>query len=572
MECLPTASPPPSSRRTRKAISSWDSCLLSLRRLQNALASLTQPHGTRRIPPGIEFSLVEIRRQWSIGTNRLIHLTRHRSTQVSDAPSSSSDWDSFHSAPIRWALAQGFGQDVAMRLPTATQPPPPRDQLLVDLKLELAWVSPPTGPRSARSALDQLKVWKELATRARDACRRLGGKSFHASRLECLQSHDLGTWMRLMKNSSQTGLGYSPEWYTTSDGTVTRPSCPSEALLGAAQAWEPLFSPPATTWHHPLVVQWKDNLGCSRGSLNFSALASALVDPGAAQLARACLANGPWSVVPWTGLMISVVSEHSVHISHWHLHRSEDGWHAATQPPCNGYAKVVEVCGEPPITWTADRWHDAAVNLAQGHFVVQHYSRGAHLLAPLTASERTALKRKMRRSRPGPSQFKLAFLDLFPAWAEEAYWESLDIQRACSMIAECLKYALQINMPKPAGGHRPLTMLEEDFKAIEGAATRRQVAPRKSRYSDPVYSLLNKGYSPGVAAAPEALYLDALVCEDAALHSRPLARLGIDFAKYFNSIVLAEVDAMWHAKGLQDDVRNVYLEAFDGLHIAIDTR
>ena len=94
-------------------------------------------------------------------------------------------------------------------------------------------------------------------------------------------------------------------------------------------------------------------------------------------------------------------------------------------------------------------------------------------VAPLQSSERADLLRRLRGSRPGPSGFKLEFLCLFPFWVQELFWSSLDLQRSSGIVASCLKTALQVHLPKSDGGWRPLSMLEEGFKAIEGPVARR---------------------------------------------------------------------------------------------------
>ena len=63
-------------------------------------------------------------------------------------------------------------------------------------------------------------------------------------------------------------------------------------------------------------------------------------------------------------------------------------------------------------------------------------------------------------SRPGPSYWKTAFLAFFFVWAQEAYWDLIDTQRASGIIASHTKMAVQVNLDKPSGGVRPLTMLE----------------------------------------------------------------------------------------------------------------
>lgn len=54
----------------------------------------------------------------------------------------------------------------------------------------------------------------------------------------------------------------------------------------------------------------------------------------------------------------------------------------------------------------------------------------------------------------------------------------LDTQRACGLVASSNKHAEQVNMRKAQGGWRPLSMLEESFKAVEGAVARQKLQVR----------------------------------------------------------------------------------------------
>ena len=193
-------------------------------------------------------------------------------------------------------------------------------------------------------------------------------------------------------------------------------------------------------------------------------------------------------------------------------------------------------------------------------------------VAPLQSSERADLLRRLRGSRPGPSGFKLEFLCLFPFWVQELFWSSLDLQRSSGIVASCLKTALQVHLPKSDGGWRPLSMLEEGFKAIEGPVARRlnkQFDPWEPSRSP--FSAVNLAYQRGVSAASEVLYLDVLLCEDAHLHALPFCRVPADYEKFFNTLQLVSVDAIHECRGLPDAVRRLYQSAFQGVNMCIST-
>ena len=80
---------------------------------------------------------------------------------------------------------------------------------------------------------------------------------------------------------------------------------------------------------------------------------------------------------------------------------------------------------------------------------------------------------------------------IFLEWAQEAYWDFIDSQRASGIIAAHTKIAVQVNLDKPSGGVRPLTMLEESFKAIDGPVARRKIKARHAWPDGTVYQPFN---------------------------------------------------------------------------------
>ena len=52
----------------------------------------------------------------------------------------------------------------------------------------------------------------------------------------------------------------------------------------------------------------------------------------------------------------------------------------------------------------------------------------------------------MRRSRPGPSGWKLAVIELFPESIQNLYWDATDLQREGCMVADVCKQGVQVNI------------------------------------------------------------------------------------------------------------------------------
>ena len=106
-----------------------------------------------------------------------------------------------------------------------------------------------------------------------------------------------------------------------------------------------------------------------------------------------------------------------------------------------------------------------------------------------------------------------------------------------------------------------------------GPFARRWAGLRRTWQNGSVYSASNLAGEPGRHAAQEVLYLDALVCEDARLHGRPLACLAVDNEKIYNTIQqLSVVDAVDECRGVPSAARRLVFEAFEGMQVQVETR
>ena len=94
--------------------------------------------------------------------------------------------------------------------------------------------------------------------------------------------------------------------------------------------------------------------------------------------------------------------------------------------------------------------------------------------------------------------------------------------------------AVQVSLNKPSAGVGRLSMLEESSKAIEGPVARRKTEARRTWPNGTVYHSFNLAGEVAKRAAPEELYTDALVCEDAMKYNRQFCRIPTDYEKYYN--------------------------------------
>ena len=153
-------------------------------------------------------------------------------------------------------------------------------------------------------------------------------------------------------------------------------------------------------------------------------------------------------------------------------------------------------------------------------------------VAPTSFEERRLLTAKFRHSRPGPSGWKLCFLEAFPDWVQEVFWFALDLQRLVGFVAPSLQLW----------------------------------------NADVPYSALNRAFARGVSAAADVLYTDTLVCEDAARHRLPLLRVPADFEKFFNTLQLPLIDALQQGRSIPDSVRRLHQSLFSEAKVCLDTR
>ena len=73
---------------------------------------------------------------------------------------------------------------------------------------------------------------------------------------------------------------------------------------------------------------------------------------------------------------------------------------------------------------------------SHGGFVfASGWTKWGNMIGPLSKQERSRIMEHSKLSRPGPSYWKAAFLAFFKEWAQEAYWDFIDSQRASGIIA-----------------------------------------------------------------------------------------------------------------------------------------
>ncbi|CAE7770376.1 unnamed protein product [Symbiodinium sp. CCMP2592] len=575
MSCLPQDEAAPASHSHGRASNCWDHVLHLLRELRQSLTFALQLEVWRAPFPSL---LLALGHAWQRASEQTQKLQPQRQP---DSPSGSfdpNDWDGFRSDSAAWAAARGFPdadwQGPALQHRTHHAATPWLTSL-ADVPV-LPALTTPTSPEEGRALLQAAAEWKETARHLRAAVWRHRGQAQRTTRSQALRNYNLRLWCRLMRPPRRPQAVYAPARLRLEDGSSKVPISPAEVRQAAVQEWTPLHQGPSPGWSHPVLRCWTDGLGNARASPNILHIGAAPLGSRDLDLGEAYLQPGSLQAVRWVGHEISQVSRAEVLIQGWQLRQDQTGqWIAQRLGPCPGPCRLLIAVGNtPPGLWTPERWiHSQRHNLTS-FFVVMSTQplTCSDIVGPLSSSEREKLLSKGRSSRPGPSGWKVCYLRLFPDWAREYYWHSLDVQRGCGLVAAHSRQALQVNMAKPKGGWRPLTMLEESFKAVEGPVTKRLASMRRRLPPGCMYCPSNQAYEPGVNAAPLVLYLDAMTLEDARHHQRNICRIPADYEKFFNAVSLQGADAVLHSRAVPPCARRLLTAAFSDIQVSIQTR
>lgn len=564
---------PESCSRVWRAHDAWDRCVSLLCRMRTYLNGLNLS-GRGSSVDSAKVCLQELRRCWTKATDMQLHLAGKKSGAfVRSGASVSCNWDGFYTSVVGWVRQLGFSLEVAQCCLSSLSPAPESGQASAVRAVDLAWPDGGVSLLNLSRCLSLLSSWLTVARSSLAATLLLHSSQVRDSRVSLLRSGAVALWAKRMRPA-----GFSKSYYPTvvsDSGSSRPPTSVADHLLGARQEWSRVLQEPRVPWSSDLVDSWVDSLGLRRGTFSWTQAAQLPPDSLAFRVARAYSAPGPWRLHCWQGSDVSVVSATQVRVGQWLYSVFQGHWLARRPGPvCGPSHLVLQVGGCPSSDWSLDRWFWVSTRRGfSSHSVIRVQSMATQAaVAPLLFSERVDLLRRLRGSRPGPSGFKLEFLGLFPLWVQELFWSSLDLQRSSGTVASCLKTALQVHLPKSDGGWRPLSMLEEGFKAVEGPVTRRlnrQFDPWEPSRSP--FSSVNLAFQRGVSAASEVLYLDVLLCEDAHLHSLPFCRVPADYEKFFNTLQLASVDAIHECRGLPDAARRLYQSAFQGVHMCIST-
>ena len=194
-----------------------------------------------------------------------------------------------------------------------------------------------------------------------------------------------------------------------------------------------------------------------RGTMNFEVACNAPPDSNLRVIAQAYMgsAESGYSIAYWSSLSdVKWLSDSSMQIGDRIICKTCVSWKVIFPGLSSGASgDVLAICCEKHELWNYDFWLRRSQKFHYGGIVFSSgLTKWGNIAGPFSKQERASIMQHSKLPRPGPSCWKTAFLVLFPEWAQEAYWDLIDTQRACGIIAAAFKIVIQVHLDKPFGG------------------------------------------------------------------------------------------------------------------------
>ena len=228
-----------------------------------------------------------------------------------------------------------------------------------------------------------------------------------------------------MRPASNPTLRYTPPWVQDPDGTRRRPSSSEDVLQGAVQEWSRLLKETPINWQNEAVLPFSSALLPRRAAIHFAALGVAAPDSSLALLGKTLIQPPPWRLVPLRPGAV-FFCDSNIFLNGWLLTARDGSWWATRPEPCPGQPYLVLSCSDIPGRYLLPdhfRWPPPDAMLCLRLLEKPCYD----FVAPTSFEERRLLTAKFRHSRPGPSGWKLCFLEAFPDWGPGSFlvWPGL---------------------------------------------------------------------------------------------------------------------------------------------------
>jgi hypothetical protein len=196
----------------------------------------------------------------------------------------------------------------------------------------------------------------------------------------------------------------------------------------------------------------------------------------------------------------------------------------------------------------------------------------AAITGPITEADFEAMERMRRGQAPGKSGFKMSAMQYFPAELRAPLRAILQCMWARQLLPEELLRVVLITLPKPDGGERGISLMEEIVKAVE-----QLLAHRMLNSLSPGHTLRdflsdhNKAYKTGGACA-DILHAHALALQHADAEGNPMTCLMTDLAKFYDTVQTDILEVVLQGKGAPASVLNLVRAMYHGSTLTVATQ
>ena len=274
----------------------------------------------------------------------------------------------------------------------------------------------------------KLAEWITLATSARKSCLKGDGKEFYNKRTHFLYINDVKTWAGQIRSKQSNPTGFTPTWLNKRETNKKRPETKNEAMLATRQEWSLLLQCTKTPWQHPLILEITNNFFRARSTFNIQAYCQTPIGSPLQRIGKAIM--GPEGIGPHM-----IPFNHSeIHINavtncitipglvmNQHTNGSWTGTHTTGRTNT-----ISHISGHPADQWDTSSWYQAIASThAHGIVLMDQPNNNPwnDLIGPTTIAERHRMILNSKNSSPGLVDWKPYYLPLYPAWAQEAYWQ-----------------------------------------------------------------------------------------------------------------------------------------------------
>ena len=169
-----------------------------------------------------------------------------------------------------------------------------------------------------------------------------------------MRRNDIAGWARRTRPHTRKSHGYAATWYEPKGEERRRPKNTKEATIGAAQECEKLIQRPINKWSHNLIIQYIDEYGRTRETLN--ATTACMAPPGSSdrRVGPECMGSpdSGYSIIYWESGTVQVTPDENVKIWEYVVRKQEGTWKVILPKPKKGATgQIISIRKEDPHEW-----------------------------------------------------------------------------------------------------------------------------------------------------------------------------------------------------------------------------